>query len=502
VIPLAVTVCGAAVMCLEMMAFRILPPNFGSSLYVWGSIISVFLTGLTLGYFFGGLAADRWPRFLLLGIVVFLAGLLVPPIPHYQQALAEWTLRQIPAIQWGSLLYAFLLFAPSTILLGTVSPIAVRLTSREVHRVGNVAGRLYALSTAGSIFGTLFTAFYWMNFSGVRAITGCVGWVLVALGAFLLVVSALRDRIPPPPARVGAALGAALLMSPSPTQAQSRVLYRKDTMYHHIVVQDTGAWRELKFDRSSQSGILRSDPLRSMFAYTDGFHLARVYCPGMKRVLFIGCGAATGPKQFRSFYPELQMDVVEIDPEVVSVAKRFFSFAPDARTSVSVQDGRRFLVTTRNQYDVIIVDAYYAESIPFHVTTVEFMQLLKRRLNPGGVGIFNVIGSVTGPDSKLVRSEYKTIRQVFRSCGYFPILEVGEQPNDYSPTNVRNVILVASEQPLAPAEVRRRAAGVKNQRLPHLLPAAEAFTGKPLPTGDVPLLSDDFAPVDRLIPIP
>src|SRR5438093_10320184 len=100
-------------MGLEMMAFRILPPNFGSSLYVWGSIISVFLTALTLGYFFGGLAADRWPRFLLLAVVIFLAGLLVPPIPHYQQPLAEWTLRQVPAIQWGSLLYAFLLFAPS-----------------------------------------------------------------------------------------------------------------------------------------------------------------------------------------------------------------------------------------------------------------------------------------------------------------------------------------------------------------------------------------------------
>jgi len=214
------------------------------------------------------------------------------------------------------------------------------------------------------------------------------------------------------------------------------------------------------------------------------------------------CGAATGPKQFRSFYPELQVDVVEIDPEVVSVAKRFFSFEPDARTSVTVQDGRRFLVTTRNQYDAIIVDAYYAESIPFHVTTVEFMQLLKRRLNPGGVGIFNMIGSVAGEDSKLVRSEYKTIRQVFRSCGYFPILQEREQPYDYSPTDVRNVILVASEQPLAPAEVRRRAAALKNARLPNLSPAAAAFDGRPLPTGDVPLLSDDFAPVDRLIPVP
>src|SRR5207244_4641307 len=150
-------------MCLEMMAFRILPPNFGGSLDVWGSIISVFLTGLTLGYFFGGLAADRRPHLSSLALVVVLAGLLIPPIPHYQESLAQWTLRQVPGIQWASLVYALLLFGPSIILLGTVSPIAVRLSSRDVHRVGNVAGRLYALSTAGSIFGTLFTAFYWLN---------------------------------------------------------------------------------------------------------------------------------------------------------------------------------------------------------------------------------------------------------------------------------------------------------------------------------------------------
>src|SRR5438094_482913 len=182
-------------MCLEMMAFRVLPPNFGSSLYVWGSIISVFLTALTLGYFFGGIAADRQPQLAALGLVILCSGLLVPPIPHVQQPLAEWMLARIPNEhweRWAALVYALLLFGPSTILLGTVSPFAVRLTSRDVRRVGNVAGRLYALSTAGSIFGTLFTAFYWMDIAGVRSITSCVGWVLVALGAALLAVAIAR----------------------------------------------------------------------------------------------------------------------------------------------------------------------------------------------------------------------------------------------------------------------------------------------------------------------
>jgi spermidine synthase len=486
-------------MCLEMMAFRVLPPNFGSSIYVWGSIISVFLTALTLGYFFGGIAADRRPHLAALGGVILCSGLLVPPIPHLQQPLAEWLLERVPNERWGALIYALLLFGPSTTLLGTVSPFAVRLTSRDVRRVGNVAGRLYALSTAGSIFGTLFTAFYWMDIAGVRAITACIGWVLVALGAVLLTVALARSARSTPRA---ATVLAATLALPGAAGAQGQVLFRQDTMYHHIQVRDSGRWRELKFDRSSQSGMLKSDPLRSMYAYTDAFHLAAVYRPGLKRVLFIGAGGTTGPKQFRSFYPNAQIDVVEIDPAVIEVARRYFSFKPDAHTEVTVRDGRRFLMTTRNQYDAIIVDAYYADSIPFHVTTVEFMRLVKRRLNPGGVALFNVIGSLTGKDSQLVRSEYKTIGRAFRSCAVFPILQEGEGAGTLSPTEIRNVILVATGQPLAPVEVRRRAATLKNPRLPYLTDIAAAYDGRPLPTGDVPLLSDDFAPVDRLIPVP
>lgn len=488
-------------MCLEMMAFRILPPNFGSSLDVWGSIISVFLMALTLGYYFGGIAADRRPHLAGLGVIVLAAGLLIPPIPHYQQPLAEWVLRLIPQVGWSALLYSWLLFAPSTVLLGCVSPFAVRLASREVERIGNVAGRLYALSTAGSVMGTLLTAFYWINVAGIRAITACIGWALVALGMVLLAVAFVRGR-QKPGARGWAAAAAAALMLPTAAHSEGHVVFRRDTMYHHISVEDTGQWRELKFDRSSQSGMLRSDPLRGMYPYTDAFHLMPVYRPEMKRVLFIGGGAATGPKQFRSFYPEVQVDVVEIDPVVIDVAERYFGFKPDARTAVTIQDGRRYLVTTRSRYDAIIVDAYYAESIPFHVTTVEFMRALKRRLNPGGVALFNIIGSMEGNNSRLVRSEYKTISQVFRSCSVFPILETGERPKAYSGTEVRNVILVATDEPLAPAEVRRRAARLKNVRLPHLQQLAAAFDGRPLPTGDVPLLSDDFAPVDRMIPVP
>src|SRR5207245_4954905 len=126
------------------------------------------------------------PYLAALLLVIQRARPLVPPIPPHHQPLAEWMLARVPNVRCASLFYALLLFGPSTTLLGTVSPFAIRLTARDVQRVGNVAGRLYALSTAGSIFGTLFTAFYWMDITGVRAITTCIGWVLIVLGAALL----------------------------------------------------------------------------------------------------------------------------------------------------------------------------------------------------------------------------------------------------------------------------------------------------------------------------
>jgi spermidine synthase len=510
VIPLAVTICGAAVMCLEMMAFRVLVPNFGGDIYVSGSIIGVFLAALSLGYYGGGRVADRWPRLSLLAALILASGLFAVAIPALKEPLLGLQER-IADRRWAACLYALLLFGPSTILLGMVSPFAIRLSGRHLGEMGNVSGRLYALSTFGSIFGTLFTSFYWIAWWPVSRITVATGWVLCALGGAVLAAVALasaRERAK----RQGAPLrglsivaGLALpvlglLATPAP--AVARVLYEKETLYHRLVVTEDERWRTLSFNRAAQSGMGRTDPFRSEFRYTDAFHLAFAFQPEIKRVLFIGLGAATGPKQFRRFYPEVAVDAVEIDPEVVEVAKRFFGFAPDTRTTVHVADGRVFLNGARGRYDAIVVDAYYADAIPFHLTTVEFMNLIKRRLAPGGVALFNVIGSLQGGSSKLVRSEYRTIRRVFPTCGIFPVPVEGETPGAYSPERLRNVMLFATEQPApAPGEVQRRAAALKNARLPHLSRIAAAYRTEDLATTDVPLLTDDFAPVNNLIPI-
>jgi spermidine synthase len=149
------------------------------------------------------------------------------------------------------------------------------------------------------------------------------------------------------------------------------------------------------------------------------------------------------------------------------------------------------------------VDAYYADSVPFHLTTVEFMKVLKAHLSPNGVAIFNVIGAMEGSDSKMVRSEYRTIRKVFPTCAVFPIIDSDEKPQQYSKSRVRNVIMIATDRPaLGAQELAQRAARLKNARLPMLEQIAASYFAGEMATRDVPELTDDFAPVDNLVPLP
>jgi spermidine synthase len=503
-IPFAVTVCGAVVMCMEIMAFRVLAPTFGSSVYVTGSIIGIFLAMLSLGYYLGGILADRRPDRSTFAIVIVGAGVLAAAIQALREPFLTVARGGIQDIRWSASLYVALLFGPSTLLFGMISPYAIRLSSTDLRQMGNISGRLFALSTFGSIFGTLFTSFYLIGWFPISRIIVGAGLITLALGVLLLATSAVGRRAIAPMCLL------ALLASPGPTTATSSeptnggtTLYQRDTNYHRIIVLDDGTWRTLRFNRSPQSSMLKKDVYRGGYRYTDGFHLGPAHFPEAKSALFIGCGAATVPKQFRKFYPQMQVDVVEIDPVVVEVAKKYFGFQPDAKTRVEVQDGRVFLAGTKRTYDLIYMDAYYADAVPFHLTTVEFMRIIKSHLSPNGVAVFNIISAMEGSDSKLARSEYRTIRKVFPTCSVFPIIDGDEKPQQYSKSRVRNVIMVATDRPaLGPQELSQRVARLKNARLPYLETIAASYHAAELPTRDVPELTDDFAPVDNLLPLP
>lgn len=186
---------GAVVMSFEILGVRVLAPDFGSSVYVWGSVISVLLGGLAAGYFLGGYLADRLGTFAWLAAVLCAAATLIVTFPCYGRAVSNWFFDHIESIPAGALLTSLCLFSLPTLFLGMVSPYSVRLLVRDAARVGRGAGSIYAVSTAGSILGTLGTSFYlilWMGVSAAITLLGCVLWALAAVAT----LQHMADRSP------------------------------------------------------------------------------------------------------------------------------------------------------------------------------------------------------------------------------------------------------------------------------------------------------------------
>jgi spermidine synthase len=529
----AVFVSGAVLLGVEIAASRVLAPFFGNSLYVWGSLIGVVLAGLAIGYWLGGVLADRLPATGLLLGVMGLAALSVLAIPFVDDAVLEWVVGWDAGPRLNPLIAAVILFGPMSVLMACVTPIAVRLRARSLARVGRTAGRLFSVSTAGSIVGTLATAFFLIPELGVDQLLACGAAALLA--AVAIVALAERQALAAALAAVATAgaVVAAVSLAPetggtltgaaaqnwSPlyrmrgsetvldardpraaiAQPELEVVFSQDTQYHRLSVVEDADTRYLRFDNSLQSAMYVDDPLRTRFAYTDLFHLAKAYNPEARDILFIGLGAGSSEKRMLQDFDDVQLHAVEIDPVVADVAHEYFAVPrDDPRLEISVGDGRRFLADDDGRWDAIVIDAFFADAIPFHLVTQEFLQLAQSKLNPGGVVVTNAIGAIAGPGSRLFRSIYRTYRTVFPTVLVHPAILEGDRGDE----TFRNLILVASE---AAAPQRQFLA----QRWEEL--RAEAPTAPDLrqaildrhdtlvPTGDVPVLTDDYAPTDALL---
>ena len=533
-IGVAVFLSGAVLLGVEIAASRVLAPTFGSSLYVWGSLIGIVLTGLAVGYWVGGVVADRMPTPYLLVSVLTLGAVLVSLVPVLDEVVLTGIVEWDPGPRLDPLLAAAILFGPLSVVLASASPIAVRLAASSLERLGRTAGRLFSISTAGSIFGTFVTAFWLVPELGTDQVLAIGAATLVA--AALVVTLALRLSAASL-VLAGALAGAvALVVSLAPpgqgelggVAAQNwSPLYRvreqrtpgpldpaaigalgeqftvraaRDTQYHRMVVADDSDSRYLRFDSSFQSGMWLDDPYRARFRYTDYLNLGIAHRPAARDVLFIGLGGGSSPKRMWRDFPRLRLQAVELDPDVVEAAYRWFELPRDPRLAVDVDDGRRWLTRHEKRWDVIVIDAFYADAIPFHLATREFLQLVRERLAPGGVVVVNVIGSVTGSESKLLRSLTKTYGSSFPTVLLYPVYDgVG----DRNPTYTRNVILVATDA-AAPSTAFLRArwkaireAAPRRRRTS----TARSLTagGTPCASHDVPVLTDDYAPTDALL---
>ena len=171
-------VCGAVVMSLEILGSRLLAPNYGNSVFVWGSLISVFLAGLSTGYYFGGKIADVKPSFRFLGMITMLSGIILMTLPAYHGPISGWIFSFGLGERGGALLDSAISFFVPSALLGAVSPFCARIMINSLHSSGRTIGTLYALATMGSIAGTLLTSFYLIALSGTCGLLMCHGGLM------------------------------------------------------------------------------------------------------------------------------------------------------------------------------------------------------------------------------------------------------------------------------------------------------------------------------------
>jgi spermidine synthase len=460
--------------------------------------------------------------------VMALGALLVLAIPVVDEPVLERVVSWNPGPRANPLVAAIVLFGLPSIVFAGVTPIAIRLLARSVSNVGRVAGRLFALSTAGSIAGTFATAFFLIPEFGtdqllaLSAATLFAGVALVALVERMPVAIALGIVAAAGAAYVstevsperGARLEGAAAKNWSPVYYRDEgpgggvqdttgfeVVFQKDTQYHRLAVTDQGDSRFLRFDNSFQSGMYKERPFATRFAYSDYFQLALAYNPDAERMLLIGLGGASAPKRMWRDFPDLRIHTVEIDPVVRDVAYEYFEMPRSPRLTVDVADGRQWLARNDEKWDVIAIDAYFSDAIPFHLTTAEFMELVSSRLAPGGVVISNVIGSVAGSGSQLFRAFYKTYRQTFPTVLVHPVVERGEDP---AADLLRNIIVVAGDFPSPTREFLRERwdeSRREHPSSPFLGNAIRHRYDRQIPTRDVPTLTDDYAPLDALLPI-
>jgi spermidine synthase len=532
----AVFLSGAVLLGVEIAASRVLAPTFGSSLYVWGALIGVVLTGLAVGYWIGGAVADRWPSPYLLVGAIAAGALLVLSIPLVDQWVLDRVVRWDPGPRLDPLVAAIVLFGPLSVVLASVSPIAVRLAARSLDRLGRTAGRLFSISTAGSIAGTFATAFWLVPEYGTDQVLAVGAVILLAAAAGVALVE--RVWLPAAVLVAGAAAAVVAVGALAPDTTGRRLeglaaknwspLYRerdartprkldpaevadavgsgflvreaRDTRYHRLLVVDSGDSRYLRFDSSFQSGMYVDQPFRTRFAYTDYLELGIAYNPNATNVLVIGLGGASAPKRVWRDFGDVRLTVVELDPAVVETAYKWFSLPHDARIDVQVDDGRRYLQRHDDRYDVIMLDAFYSDGVPFHMTTLEFAELLHDRLAPGGVVAVNVIGALTGDRSRITRSLWKTYASVFPTVVLHPVYEGAF---DRIPDDIRNIILVATER-AAPSRDQLAATWSEERRArapgaPVLAAAIRDRWERQVRTDDVPLLTDGYAPTDALL---
>ena len=475
---------GASSLGAEIAAARLLAPYFGASTVIWANTIGVVLVALSVGYWLGGRFGDRHPEERSLRLAVLAAAVLLGLVPLVAGPLLEVAVAAFDRIDagafLGSLLGVLALVALPVLLLGAISPWAIRLAVGSVDEAGQVAGRLYAISTVGSLVGVFLSALVLIPFAGTQRTF--IGF------AAALALAAAASRLPRRALLVPLGLVGLLALPAGVTKpardSDEAVIHETESPYQYIrVLEDrTDGTRLLELNEGQAvHSVYRPGTVLTEGVW-DGYSVlpfARLERPP-RRVAMLGNAAGTVARAYERFFPGTRIDGVEIDARVTQAGRRFFAMDnPNLRTFD--EDARPFLRRTTARYDLIGIDAYRQPYIPFYLATREFFALARSRLAPGGAVMLNV-GHPRGQD-ELEKVLSATMRATFPHVRRYPIAP-------------ENTLLIASASDLSRGRLDSARAFLPAELRPSLAEAVARFA-PPLPGGQV--FTDDRAPVEWLI---
>jgi spermidine synthase len=492
-------IASACSLIIELVAGRIMAPLIGVSLYTWTSIIGVVLAGISLGNFIGGKLADRFASRRTLGLLFLISGLAALSVLYTASALAGYKgPPSLPLMLRIVLLTGAIFFLPS-LMLGTISPLLVKLTLRDLERSGDVVGKIYAISTAGSIVGTFATGFYLVSLLGTRAIMLGVSVTLFLL-ALLFGDWSWRGST-----RVRLASVLLLLATGSSgywlgSHSSLKADCLRETNYYCIKVQDQEAGGEmmkaLVLDHLVHSFNSIENPEKLSYGYEYIYaafteYKARQRPERRLRALFIGGGGYTFPRYIEALYPGSVIDVIEIDPEVTRTAIEYLGLNPNGVIRSINFDARLVMeqMPADQVYDLIIGDAFHGVAVPYHLTTKEFNDYVRAHLAPDGIYMLNIID---GRKGEFARSEARTLRATFPYVAAMPVIE------NYADFPANLWVLVGSPQWLdRPAYLAATEAAPRPDITQHLWDGEKLKDF--LASGYSALLTDEYAPVDNLL---
>ncbi len=469
-----VTLAGGIIMGLELAAFRLYAPYFGYSIYVWGSMISVVMAALAGGYALGGWLADRSRNDAALYWMLLASG--------GYQVIIVYTARSVLLALWqsgeftGTVLATLVIFAPSMTTLATSSPFVIRLLARAGH-VGSTAGKVYALSTVGSIAGVLATSFILVPHFGTHrtlqslcaasTVVGVAGLVLArraASVALLTLVAAVLAHAPSLP---------------------SYEIWRAESAYNLVRVLRSSGYLLLALNQVRYSHTTRKENQLWSGSYQDHFALGPLLVPA-RRLLVLGMGGGGSILATRITAPEISTDAVEIDPKVVEGATRFFGLRPEAsRLRIHVADARPWLAREHSVYDLVHVDLYHGGPyVPFYLDTVEFYRQVSARTSREGLLMMNVYD--LSQDRELLNATVATLKNVFPTVA------------SLSRADGNHVLFVFPRARTITWIRRQLESNPGDEKVAQLAREAAAGISEPVPPAGTPVFTDDRAPVEEL----